>query len=241
MKKTNPKIIITLFSIIIGVFISVQMKMKVELYAPVTIKSIQSTKMEVDFITNEITELEKIIKTKEAELEILENISRGGENITDILSLDLQLTKSNSGRTAVQGPGIIITMYDNMDSQIIGFDVNDDIVHDVDIQNILNDLKYAGAEAISINGERVVSSSEIQCNGPVMRINGKSSGTPFVIKAIGDPKVLMASVNAPGTYGDTLRTVYFIGFEPHIEDKIVIPAYKGNFRFTYAKQVGEGD
>lgn len=241
MKKTNPKIIITLFSLLLGVFISVQMKMKVDSYAPVTIKSIQSTKAEIDFITNEIAELDKIIKTKEEELEILENISRGGENITDILSLDLALTRANSGRTAVQGPGIIIRMYDNMDSQIIGFDVNDDIVHDVDIQNILNDLKYAGAEAISINDQRVVSSSEIQCNGPVMRINGKSSGTPFVIKAIGDPKVLMASVNAPGTYGDTLKSVYFIGFDPHIEDKITIPAYKGNFRFTYAKQVGEGD
>lgn len=241
MKKINPKITITFFSILFGIFLSVQMKMRVESYVPVTIKSIQSTKTEIDYITNEIAELEQIIKNKEAELEILENISKGGENITDILSLDLLLTKSNSGRTAVQGPGIIITMYDNMDSQIIGYDINDDIVHDVDIQNILNDLKYAGAEAISINGQRVVSSSEIQCNGPVMRINGKSSGTPFVIKAIGDPKVLMASVNAPGTYGDTLRTVYFIGFEPHIEDKIIIPAYKGDFRFMYAKQVGEDD
>lgn len=241
MKKSNPKIIITLFSVLLGIFLSVQMKMRVESYAPVTIKSIQSIKAEIDLTTNEIAELEEIIKNKESELEILENISRDGENITDILSLDLIITKSNSGRTDVQGPGIIITMYDNMDSQIIGYDINDDIVHDVDILNILNDLRYAGAEAISINDQRVVSTSEIQCNGPVMRINGKSLGTPFVIKAIGDPKVLMASVNAPGTYGDTLKTVYFIGFEPHIEDKIIIPAYKGNFRFNYAKQVGEGD
>ncbi len=65
----------------------------------------------------------------------------------------------------MEGPGISIKMYDNPDSQIVGLDINDDVIHDVDILNILNDLKIAGAEAISINGERVVSNSEIKCGG----------------------------------------------------------------------------
>lgn len=240
-KQTNPKIIITLFSILIGIFIANQMKLNVENYVPVTLKSIESTRNEINLITNELAEMEKIIKEKEEQLEIMENISKGDQNITDILEADLNLNKIISGRTDLQGPGISITMYDNMDSQIIGFDVNDDIVHDIDILNILNDLKFAGAEAISINDQRIVSTSEIQCRGPVMRLNWKSFGTPFIIKAIGDPQVLMASVNAPGTYGETLRTVYQIGFEPQIEDKIIIPAYNGNFRYTYAKELGEGD
>jgi uncharacterized protein YlxW (UPF0749 family) len=51
----------------------------------------------------------------------------------------------------------------------------------------------------------------------------------------------MASVNAPGTYGDALKNVYFIGFEPRIEDKIVIPAYIGDSGFDFAKPVGEED
>lgn len=240
-QKTNPKIIIALFSMIIGVFIAAQMKLKVEYYVPATLKSIQSTKNELNMITNQIAEMEKIIKEKEEQLGILENISMGDKNITDVLSADLELNRTMSGRTHLQGPGISIVMYDNMDSEIIGFDVNDDIIHDIDILNIINDLRAAGAEAISINDQRVVSTSEIKCRGPVMGINGRSFGTPFIMKAIGDPQVLMASVNAPGTYGDTLKTVFQIGFEPRIEDKIVIPEYKGNFRFNYAKQVGEGD
>lgn len=241
MKKSNPKIILALFSVIIGIFIATQMKLKVELYTPVTIKSIQNMKSELNNINNEIAEMELLIKQKEEELEILENISLGSENITDILKADLEINKTRAGLTSLEGPGIVITMYDNMDSQIVGFDVNDDIVHDVDILNILNDLKLSGAEAISVNDQRVVSSSEIKCRGPVMGINGKVIGIPFIIKAIGDPKLLMASVNAPGTYGDTLKNVYFIGFEPRIEDKVVIPAYNGNFRFNYAKPVGEDD
>lgn len=217
------------------------MKLRVELYTPVTIKSIQNMKTELNSIKNEMAELELLIKQKEEELEILENISLGSENITDILKADLEINKSRAGRTSLEGPGIVITMYDNMDSQIIGFDVNDDIVHDVDILNIINDLKISGAEAISVNDQRVTSTSEIKCRGPVMGINGKVIGIPFIIKAIGDPKLLMASVNAPGTYGDTLKNVYFIGFEPRVEDKIVIPAYTKSFGFKYAKPVGEDD
>jgi len=241
MKKNNPKIVLTLFSVIVGVLISTQMKMKVESIAPVTLQSIQATKNEINLLNNEILELDTLIQQKEEELEILENISKGDKNIVDILRMDLELNLVNSGRTSLEGPGIKITMYDNMDSEIVGFDINDDVIHDVDILNILNDLKIAGAEAISINDQRVVSTTEIKCGGPIIRINGRSIGTPFVIKAIGDPKLLMASVNAPGTYGDTLKSVYLIGFEPEIQDKVTIPAYAKNFNFSYAKPVGEGE
>lgn len=241
MKKNNPKVVLTFFSIIIGIIIATQMKMKVESYAPVTLKSIQTTKNEINLINNEIAELNKIIKQKEEELEILEDIAKGDQNIIDVLSADLYKNKLASGFTELEGPGIAIKMYDNPDSYMVGFDINDDIIHDIDILSILNDLKVAGAEAISINNQRVVSTSEIKCRGPVLMINGKSVGTPFIIKAIGDPKLLMASVSAPGTYGDILKNVYFIGFEPQIEDKIKIPPYTGRFSFNYAKPLEEGD
>ena len=54
MKKNNPNIILTIFSVVIGILISAQMKLKVESIAPVTIKSIQETKSEINFINNEI-------------------------------------------------------------------------------------------------------------------------------------------------------------------------------------------
>lgn len=241
MKKNNPNIILTIFSVVIGILLSAQMKLKVESIAPVTIRSIQETKSEINFINNEIYELDKLIKQKEEELELLENIKQGDKNIVDILEEDINTNMMISGSTSMEGPGIKITMYDNMSSEVVSFDINDEVIHDVDILNILNDLKIAGAEAISINNQRVVSTSEIKCVGPVVRINGKSIGTPFVIKAIGDPKVLMASVNAPGTYGDTLKSVYLIGFEPEVQDKLIIPAFNGKFNYTYAKPVGEGE
>lgn len=235
------KFTLAIFSIIIGAFIATQIKANVEDYVPVTIKSIENTKNEIDSLKREIEELSKVVEVKEEEMLVLENIARGDENIIDVLKGDLYNNMITSGYAKLEGPGISIKMYDNPDSEIVGFDINDDIIHDIDVLNILNDLRVAGAEAISINGQRVMSTSEIKCNGPIIRINDKSIGTPFIISVIGDPQLLMASVNAPDTYGDILKNVYFIGFEPKIEDKVTIPAYKGDFTFNYAKPKGEGD
>ncbi|NLV89173.1 MAG: DUF881 domain-containing protein [Tissierellia bacterium] len=240
MKNQNPKIILTFFSIMIGIFISTQIKMKLETITPITIRSLQTMKAEINAINNEIAELNNIIKMKEEELALLENIAKGDDNIINILLEDIQYNKIHSGQTSLEGPGIVIKMYDNPAERYFGFDLNEDVIHDVDILNIINDLRIAGAEAISINNERVLSTSEIKCGGPVIRINGRSSATPFIIKAIGDPKVLYAAVNAPGTYGDLLK-IYEIGFETTIEDSIYIPAYTGDFDFRYAKPLGKDD
>lgn len=241
MENNNPKIILTVFSIIIGIFIATQMKLNVESYAPVTLNSIQTMKSEINSINEEIKSLEKVMKNKEEELEILVNIAKGDDNIINILSEDINKNKINSGKSKVKGQGIIITMYDNPEERMPGFNINDDIIHDLDILTIVNDLRIAGAEAISINGERVISTSEIKCGGPTIRVNGRSSAVPFVIKAIGDSKLLNASVTAPRSHGDILKTVYQVGFDTSVEDSITIPAYSGILDFKYAKPLGEGD
>lgn len=239
--RNKNKIIIAIFSIITGIIISTLIKANVEAYVPVTIKSIENTKAEIESTKKEIEDLHYLIESREEELKVLEDISHGDENIIDVLQNDLRYNMISAGYASLEGPGISIKMYDNPDSEIVGFDINDDIIHDVDVLNIFNDLRVAGAEAISINEERVVSTSEIKCHGPIIRINDRAIGTPFIISAIGDPQLLMASVNAPDTYGELLKNVYFIGFEPEIQDKVTIPAYNGDFTFTYAKPKGEGD
>ena len=118
-----------------------------------------------------------------------------------------------AGFENVKGPGIIVKMEDNMAEEAFGQEYDLDIIHDVDVLRIINDLRDAGAEAISINGQRVLSISEIKCGGPIIRINGRSVGTPFYIKAIGDPKLLNAAINAPNTYGYALKTIDQINIE----------------------------
>ena len=240
MKKNNPKLTITLFSVLVGVLLASQMKLNVELLTPVTVKSILDAKKEIVSVRNEIDELEKIALERETKLETLESINTGDANIIDILEADVNDNIIKAGYSSLKGPGIEIIMYDNIGDDI-GFNFNDYIIHDVDIMNIINDLRVAGAEAISINDQRIIATSEIKCGGPIIRVNGKSIGTPFVIKVIGDPQMLMAAVSAPGTYGDTLMKIYGIGLQPYINDQVDVPGYNGPFQFNYAKPMEEGE
>ena len=241
MNIYKGKILILVSSIGLGILTSTMMKSNLESYMPVTLLSLEAMQEEIKVMNNEVNQLKDEFEEKEEELQSLKGLSYSDDTIVDKLNIDLISSKSTSGNLALEGPGIVIKMYDNPEDEIVGQDVNDDIIHDVDVLNILNDLRVAGAEAISINGERVVSSSELKCKGPVIGINGISIGTPFIIRAIGDKKLLMAAVNAPGTYGDALKNIFAIGFEPEVEDELLIPAYSGNFSFKYAKPKGEGD
>lgn len=241
MKISRGKILILILSIGSGILISTMIKSNLESYRPVTLSHIKSTEKEIEESIKELNDLEKIIDSKEKELQSLAELSYNDEDIVEKLNMNLVSNKSVSGHLDLEGPGITIKMYDNPEDEVIGEDVNQDVIHDVDVLNILNDLRVAGAEAISINGERVISSSELKCRGPVIGINGVSIGTPFIISAIGDPKLLMASVNTPGTYAHVLKDVYGIGFEPEEKDNLYIPAYSGNFEFKYAKPVREDE
>ena len=218
-----------------------QFKQNMPSIAPVTLRSIQATKYEINTIEKEVEELEIMIASKEEQIKILENITDGDENIIDILKNELEKNKAVAGFEKVKGPGIIIRMEDNMMEGAFGEEYDLDIIHDADVLRIINDLRGAGAEAISINEQRVLSMSEIKCGGPIIRINGKSVGTPFYIKAIGDPKLLNAAINAPNTYAYALKTIDQINIETTVEDNIIIPAYGGRFNFRYAKPLKEGD
>lgn len=242
MKKSlKDKFTLIFFSLLLGIFISVQFKQDIEPFNPVTLRSIQVTKSEIDKTSSEIEEMAELLKRKEEELGKFESVNEESDGVYELLIEELDKTKAVAGLEEMKGTGIIIKMEDNQDSEIAGLDVSDDVIHDIDVLNILNDLRVAGAEAISINGQRIMSISEVKCGGPIIRVNGKSVGTPFVIKAIGDPKLLYAAVNAPGTYGYTQKNVYNKVLEITMEDKIKIPAYSGRFTFKHAKPVKEGD
>ena len=103
------------------------------------------------------------------------------------------------GLAEVTGPGVIITVADSdIDSNSV-VDATDFIIHDTDILKIVNELKNAGAEAISVNDQRVVPTTSIECGGNIITINGQKIGSPFTIKAIGLPENL-ANLNRAGGY-----------------------------------------
>jgi uncharacterized protein YlxW (UPF0749 family) len=149
--------------------------------------------------------------------------------------------KFYNGFTDVAGPGIMLRVSDSTfkDESI---DIMDKIVHDVDITVLLNDLKSAGAEAIEVNGKRIINISEVVCAGPLLRINGEGVAAPFVIRAIGDQEKLYDVVTAEGSYAYVLMKEYGMEVAVVASDYLVIPKYYGtNYEVEYATSIDKED
>ena len=145
-----------------------------------------------------------------------------------------------SGLTELVGPGVEVIIDDSNRDLSLWEDVNDVLVHDSDVLLILNDLLAAGAEAISLNGHRIVHTSAVSCGGYIVHVNGVPEAKPFRIQAIGDPAVLSAAMLAPNSYGAFIKDS--VKFQVTALDEVVIPAYSdGNLTrhnyMTVSKEV----
>lgn len=147
-----------------------------------------------------------------------------------------ELNKINTllGLTSVKGEGIVLIVDDNKDSNDNILDQNLSVVHDGDLIEIVNLLKNGGAEAISINEQRIVSTTAITCDGSVVRINGEKVGAPFEIKAIGSQERIKGVLEMPYNY------IYWMksdGIQVTIKkvDSLEIPKYEGIIKREYMK------
>lgn len=149
---------------------------------------------------------------------------------------ELQEVRALAGITKVEGPGVIIVLEDSDKKALPTDDPNLYIVHYQDILSLVNELFASGAEAVSVNGHRMMATSEIRCTGPTILINGNRLSTPYELAAIGDPSTLHNALNMRGGIAEALRTM---SIKVHIlkQNRLVIPAYTGSVRFKFAKTV----
>ncbi|NLM06340.1 MAG: DUF881 domain-containing protein [Tissierellia bacterium] len=238
MNKIIKKTTLLLLAGFVSFSTVMQIKSKPEKYTHVTFETIKNAVNELGAIKQENQALLDMENLNKARLEqLIEASKKGSDNLIKNYKAEIEERKIELGYYDVKGPGIIIKMYDNDIIRPDWYDVNFDVVHDGDIQIIINDLRLAGAEAISVNDERLTSKSGIQCGGPTIWVNDVAMATPFYIKAIGDPNKLYASVTAPNTYGDSLKEI--VGLEASVVDEITIKAYSGDRNFKYAKPIKE--
>lgn len=240
-KKTTNSIILFITSLILGIILITNIQLNLEDYEEVSLKSVQNMKKDIENYHKQIYDLKKLKVKVEEDIEKYKTTVEDDVDIADIVLEELDNIQFAAGLKDVQGSGIIVVISDSEDDVEYGENINDSLVHDLDVQRLVNDLKIAGAEAISVKGQRVLSTSEIECNGPTIRINGRTYPIPYVIKAIGNPKILNAAVTAPGTYGFKLKDVYGLKVETSISNFVLIPKYDGDIIFEYAKPIKEGE
>lgn len=142
-----------------------------------------------------------------------------------------------AGLTDVQGPGIIMTLDDalarkDQDPMLL-------IIHDSDIKILINDLKNAGAQAISINGERLGPVSEQVCAGPTIRINKNRYAVPYVIHAIGNADDLYESMIKSERIALMLRDNIRIDIKKAKD--VFVPRFKNPERYVTGVEVIESE
>jgi uncharacterized protein YlxW (UPF0749 family) len=155
--------------------------------------------------------------------------ANGSDQVTD--------SRLVAGFTAVSGPGIEVVLTDADDTPVSEFvtrRLNGD-----DLLKVVNELRVANAEAIALNGERLISQSEIVTAGNGIMVNQRRVSRPYHFKAIGEAAVLARALKAKG---GILENLQFYGTRATITPKRIIrvPAYRGRIDLRYARPVIEG-
>ncbi|HHZ14254.1 MAG: DUF881 domain-containing protein [Caldicoprobacterales bacterium] len=231
-KSAKGQFALTIVSLILGLMLAAQFKNVQKVGGNVSIQRTQELteyikKLESDNenLLNQINEYKDIISS-------YENTSQDETLLNELIR-----TKSQAGLLPMEGPGVVITV-DNL--LISGWDGNQQVfqsVHYDDLLRLINELNAAGAEAIAINNERVISTTEIRNAGDYIVINTNRHSAPFEIKAIGNPDNLEAALKLLGGVVDNLSQILDISIKT--EERITIPKYEGTVNYRYAEPLQE--
>ena len=163
------------------------------------------------YVNQKIEEYNKTIEDNEAAAELV----------------DEELTESNIlvGKTDVYGEGVVVTLSDGTYSRVYASHLID----------LVNELRYAGAEAISINGVRVLAMTDIVDVDTYILVNLQRIQGPYVVKAIGDKDYISTILQLKGS--GFVDTVTDINVSLKVENKVEIPKYNGELEVEYMQEV----
>jgi len=151
-------------------------------------KRLDELKDDLIKMQNQKNDLQDRLKQAEQENQTYEKVKAGDSEAAKQIQNDMQKARIFAGLVDVKGKGLIVTLDNNAYLY----------VEDTDILNVVNEMRAAGAQAISVNDERIVAMTEIRAAGEYVMINGKQMVAPYVIKAISDPENLERSLRLIG-------------------------------------------
>lgn len=180
-------------------------------------------KEKYEWLYEDLEELEEILEKKRT-------LATSNDETSIELQNELRTLNALIGTIDVKGEGVVITLADNRNvtNQNIGIldNISNYLIHDSDLILLVNELKNAGAEAISINDERIINTTSITCDGTVILINGNKISSPFTIKAIGSPALILGAIQRTG---GLLEELYAYGLVSSVSqaETVTINKYSG--------------
>lgn len=170
----------------------------------------------------------------------------GGQDPVDDPLEDTALGTA-AGALAAAGPGVSVTLDDapRGGTRPAGAAPDDLVVHQQDVEAVVNALWAGGAEAMMIMDQRIVSTSAVRCVGNVLVLQGRTYSPPYTISAIGDPAALRAALTASSALSIYQQYVaaYGLGYgvDVHAGDgELRLPAFDGSVRLEHAAAAPDG-
>ena len=166
--------------------------------------------------------------------------ARIASQATDRLQARADRLRDPSGMEPVSGPALRVTLDDAPADQPVpeGFDANAMVVHQQDLQAVVNALWAGGAEGITLQGQRLISTTGIKCVGNTVVLHGVPYSPPYQIVAVGDPVTLQKSLDASEyvqTYLEYTQPPINIGWEVELLPTTTLPGYEGAVNLRYAE------
>jgi len=159
--------------------------------------------------------------------------------ITASLATEIGTLRTAAGLTPVRGPGVAVTFTDSRRPLRPGEDPNLVLIHYSDLRAVVNMLWAAGAEAVAVNDERIITTTGLSCVGTTILCNTRRMAPPYRVVAVGNPAALVAATQARGGILDQLRAFEFPVTVTTGTD-LAVPAYSGGFVYRHAKPAGAG-
>lgn len=144
------------------------------------------------------------------------------------------------GLTAVRGPGMLVVLDDASSApDDVDVDPNQLVVHQSDLQAVVNALWAGGAEAMTIAGQRVIATSAVRCVGNTLLLNGDVYSPPFRVEAVGPYQDMRAQLDkSPGVALFKQAAGYYgLGYTVESQDRLQLPAFHGPIGLSYATAV----
>lgn len=241
MKKYSGLIVLGILALFIGLVLSVQLKLTAgsDQGGLVPLAKVKGYESELKVVQDEKEAVTQELMELEARLSSIESEKAEEDEFINGLVSDLEKYKMSAGVVDVKGSGVLVTIKDPVmdDEYQQGFST---IMYNYDLLlSLVNKLKEAGAEAISINEQRIAATTEISMAGSNVNINGTPTAPPYYVKAIGNPDTLHDAINIRSGIVETMKMRYNLNVSTVKKEELTIPRYTGTIKFKYAQPVVE--
>jgi uncharacterized protein YlxW (UPF0749 family) len=181
--------------------------------------------------------LDRTVRALQVEVNRLARTAGAGDAAVARARAQIRALMAPAGLTAVAGPGLEVVL-DDAPGQPAGQDVdpNQLVVHQSDLQAVVNALWAGGAEAMTIAGQRVIPTSAVRCVGNTLLLNGEVFSPPFRVAAIGPSATMQKKLSSsPGVKLFREAAGYYgLGYTVSTQSRVDVPAYRGPVTLSYA-------